>query len=157
MRNPLVLLLRTVAPVAGLVAGLVAGPTLADPPAHPALAAWAAAWAGNDPAGMARLYAPGAAAWTAQSRVQAVDGPTLGYALAREAESATPRALTFARHAWREYGRIAVASGLALAHPPGANDAVVPVALRFTLVWIATDGGWRILDQHLSMLPFDDE
>jgi len=136
---------------------VAAAPALAEPAAHPALAAWAGAWARNDPAGLAQLYASGARAWTALARVQAVDGPTLGYALAREAEHTPPRALTFARHQWREYGKVAVASGLALAHPPGADDRVPPLALRFSMVWIATDGGWRIVDQHLSLLPFDDE
>ena len=126
-------------------------------PVHPALAAWADAWTQGDHAALVLLYAPDAQVWTTRARAQATDEPTLDYALARDLPAGGPRALTFARHSWREQGTIAVTSGLALLHAPGADDSQAPVAMRFSLVFSRDAGNWTIVDQHLSLLDLDDE
>lgn len=126
-------------------------------PVHPALAAWADAWTHGDRAALMLLYTPDAQVWTTRARTQATDEPTLDYALAHDLPAGGPSALTFARHSWREQGALAVTSGLALLHPPGAGDAQTPVAMRFSLVFSRDAGDWKIVDQHLSLVDLDDE
>jgi ketosteroid isomerase-like protein len=129
----------------------------AEPPAHPALAQWAEAWSRNDAAALAGLYAPCARVWMPDARVQADGAPGIAYALAQDSEDHAARSLTFGQHSWREHGVVAVASGVALVHLVDEDGSRTPMALRFSMVWHGQDGGWRIIDQHLSLLAFDDE
>lgn len=142
--------------IAVLVSLWFGAPACADEPQHPALAAWAAAWAGDD-ARLRALYSPDAHVFTPDARVQATDAAWLDDALARDRTGYPRRRLIFGRHAWRDCGGVAVASGIALAELVDADGVRTTMALRFSLVWVGGEGFWRILDQHLSLLAFEDE
>jgi ketosteroid isomerase-like protein len=129
----------------------------AEPAAHPALAAWADAWARNDVSALARFYAPTASIFTSEARAPAVGPAQVHEALAQDSAEHAARALTFGRHAWRQHGPVAIASGMALARLVRGDGERMPMALRFSMVWIEGAEGWSILDQHLSLLEFDDE
>lgn len=147
--------MRTACCILASLAGITGA--AAEPAAHPALAHWAAAWSRSDAPALGALHAPYARLFTPDARVQAVGRAAIADALARDIEEKPGRSLTFGRHIWRQYGTLAIASGVALARVAGPDRTDIPMALRFSMVWIAEGEGWRILDQHLSLLEFDDE
>jgi uncharacterized protein (TIGR02246 family) len=133
------------------------GTHAAEPPAHPALGRWADAWSSNDPATLAALYAPCAQVWTPEARVQATGRAAIADAVARAAEDQAARSLAFGHHRWLEHGSLAVASGVALVHLVGQDGTAMPMALRFSMVWRSDGRDWKIIDEHLSLLEFDDD
>jgi ketosteroid isomerase-like protein len=149
MSNALSLLARL---LFGTAMCLAAARVLAAEPVHPALAEWAQAWAQPEAAPVLRLYRADAHLWAAHTDLPAHGAEAVAATLAE----ARRGRVTFRAHSWRELRGVAVASGileLTFVEPDG-DELRLP--LRFTIVWVAEAEAWRILDQHLSMVPAEE-
>jgi ketosteroid isomerase-like protein len=139
-----------------LSALLAAAPATAQPLATP-LDLWAAAWRANDMAALIALYAPDARIVSAFVPDAAEGSDAVAELLAAETRSAIGRGMRLSGVSLRQFGPVHLATGDALAVLTLPDGSVWRCPLRFSLAFIHDATGWRIIEQHTSFAPFQDE
>lgn len=148
MRHALALsALLTAAPALGLAAEAERTP----------LDQWAAAWRANDIAALSSLYAADARIVSAFLPDAAEGAAAVAQLLSAETQAAVQRSLRLSEVSLRRFGGLHLASGQAVATLTMPDGSVWRCPLRFSLAFLWDEDGWRIVEQHTSFAPFQDE
>lgn len=144
-----------------LSALLAAAPVVAQPVGTP-LDLWAAAWRANNLTALTALYAPDARIVSAFVPGAAEGTDAVAALLAAETRAATQRGLRLSGVSLRQFGPVHLATGDAVAELTLADGSVwrCPLRVSIAFIWheaVGKAGGWRIVEQHTSFAPFQDE